>query len=228
MPCWWTKTAPSPPPTSVDRIGGEIERTASLTHPLTAFTSPLTCTSVPPMQPTAARASCVSSAGSKTARAAITRKKGPPPKSTWSETSSIFGTSTSTPFPKAEHAARRHRRISRWRNSVHYHTGNHDLWTYEYLEEELGVQLHRDPIVRDFDGLTCMIGHGDGLGPVIMATNASKSLHFSLSGLSVGFTRPRHPAGGLLTKDSRAKGGKKTRRSKHPKTNGSGPTARIS
>lgn len=47
---------------------------------------------------------------------------------------------------------------------VHYHVGNHDLWTFGYLEEELGVTVHRDPIVRTFDGLTCMLGHGDGLG----------------------------------------------------------------
>ena len=114
---------------------------------------------------------------------------------------------------------------------VHYHTGNHDLWTYGYLEEELGVQLHRDPIVRNFDGLTCMIGHGDGLGPVITATNASKksSLPPSCSGLSVGFTpisasrwRTSYPR----TAEPRA--AKKTQRSNHPKTNGSGPTARTS
>ena len=30
---------------------------------------------------------------------------------------------------------------------VHYHVGNHDLWTYGYLEEELGVSIHREPIL---------------------------------------------------------------------------------
>ena len=81
-------------------------------------------------------------------------------------TSSIFGTNTSMPYPKAVPASLG--AIARIADSgipVHYHTGNHDLWTYGYLEEELGVHLHRDPIVRDYDGLTCMIGHGDGLGP---------------------------------------------------------------
>jgi UDP-2,3-diacylglucosamine hydrolase len=47
---------------------------------------------------------------------------------------------------------------------VHYHAGNHDLWTFGYFEEELGVTLHRAPIVREYDGLRCMIGHGDGIG----------------------------------------------------------------
>ena len=30
--------------------------------------------------------------------------------------------------------------------AVHYHVGNHDLWTYGYLEEELGVSIHRKPV----------------------------------------------------------------------------------
>lgn len=48
---------------------------------------------------------------------------------------------------------------------VHFHVGNHDLWTFGYFEDELGVSVHREPIVREYDGLRCMIGHGDGLGP---------------------------------------------------------------
>ena len=48
---------------------------------------------------------------------------------------------------------------------VHFHVGNHDMWTFGYLSEELGVHIHRTPIVQTWDGLTCMVGHGDGLGP---------------------------------------------------------------
>ena len=48
---------------------------------------------------------------------------------------------------------------------VHFHAGNHDMWTFGYLEDELGVAVHREPIVRSYDGTTCLIGHGDGLGP---------------------------------------------------------------
>lgn len=48
---------------------------------------------------------------------------------------------------------------------VHYHVGNHDLWTFGYLESELGVHLHREPIFSNYDGLNVCIGHGDGLGP---------------------------------------------------------------
>ncbi len=49
--------------------------------------------------------------------------------------------------------------------SVHYHVGNHDLWTFGYLEEELGVVVQRNPLKIEWDGLTCLIAHGDGLGP---------------------------------------------------------------
>lgn len=43
--------------------------------------------------------------------------------------------------------------------------GNHDLWMFDYLPEEIGVQIFRDPIVLKANGLTLLIGHGDGLGP---------------------------------------------------------------
>lgn len=48
---------------------------------------------------------------------------------------------------------------------VHFYPGNHDLWTFGYLEEELGLRVHPTPVVREWDGLRCYIGHGDGLGP---------------------------------------------------------------
>jgi len=44
-------------------------------------------------------------------------------------------------------------------------TGNHDMWIFDYLPKELGVQLYREPIEREFFGKRYFIGHGDGLGP---------------------------------------------------------------
>ena len=32
---------------------------------------------------------------------------------------------------------------------VHFFTGNHDIWTYGYLEEECGVILHRKPVTTE-------------------------------------------------------------------------------
>lgn len=48
---------------------------------------------------------------------------------------------------------------------VHVFTGNHDMWIFDYLPQELGVQLYREPIEREFYGKKYFIGHGDGLGP---------------------------------------------------------------
>jgi UDP-2,3-diacylglucosamine hydrolase len=48
---------------------------------------------------------------------------------------------------------------------VHFFTGNHDLWMRGYFAEELGVQVHHKPVLREFSGRKFLIGHGDGLGP---------------------------------------------------------------
>ncbi|MGK0384331.1 MAG: UDP-2,3-diacylglucosamine hydrolase, partial [Bacteroidia bacterium] len=48
---------------------------------------------------------------------------------------------------------------------VHLFTGNHDMWMFNYFEEELGVKMHREPITKELNGKKFFIGHGDGLGP---------------------------------------------------------------
>jgi UDP-2,3-diacylglucosamine hydrolase len=48
---------------------------------------------------------------------------------------------------------------------VHFFTGNHDMWAFDYLPKELGVKLYREPITRTFGNKKFFIGHGDGLGP---------------------------------------------------------------
>ena len=47
---------------------------------------------------------------------------------------------------------------------VHYFTGNHDIWTYGYLEQECGVILHRKPLTTEIYGKLFFMAHGDGLG----------------------------------------------------------------
>ncbi len=44
-------------------------------------------------------------------------------------------------------------------------TGNHDMWIFDYLPKECGVQLYRTNIERTWNNKTFLIGHGDGLGP---------------------------------------------------------------
>ena len=48
---------------------------------------------------------------------------------------------------------------------LHYFTGNHDMWTFDYLEKELNATIYREPIEKTYNGKTFYIGHGDGLGP---------------------------------------------------------------
>ena len=48
---------------------------------------------------------------------------------------------------------------------IHYFTGNHDIWVYDYLPKETGVILHRSPVEKVIDGKLFFIAHGDGLGP---------------------------------------------------------------
>jgi UDP-2,3-diacylglucosamine hydrolase len=48
---------------------------------------------------------------------------------------------------------------------IYYFTGNHDMWMFRYLEDELGIPVYRQPIMRELGGKRFFIGHGDGLGP---------------------------------------------------------------
>lgn len=48
---------------------------------------------------------------------------------------------------------------------IHYFTGNHDMWVFDYLPTEIGLTLHREPIFREYNQQKFYLGHGDGLGP---------------------------------------------------------------
>lgn len=48
---------------------------------------------------------------------------------------------------------------------LYFFIGNHDMWMFRYFEEELGIPTYREPIIRELNGKTFFIGHGDGLGP---------------------------------------------------------------
>lgn len=47
---------------------------------------------------------------------------------------------------------------------VHFFTGNHDLWTYGYLEQECGVIVHYKPQTVEIYDKVFFLAHGDGLG----------------------------------------------------------------
>lgn len=47
---------------------------------------------------------------------------------------------------------------------LHIFHGNHDLWMFGYLEQEIGCKVHAKPVQRTLNGKTFYIAHGDGLG----------------------------------------------------------------
>jgi UDP-2,3-diacylglucosamine hydrolase len=47
---------------------------------------------------------------------------------------------------------------------IHFFTGNHDLWVYDYLPAEIGMIIYREHVIREIDGFRFFIGHGDGIG----------------------------------------------------------------
>ena len=48
---------------------------------------------------------------------------------------------------------------------VHFFTGNHDLWIFDYLPKEVGVIIHHEPYEITLKGKRFYMAHGDGLGP---------------------------------------------------------------
>lgn len=47
---------------------------------------------------------------------------------------------------------------------IHWFTGNHDIWIFGYLPEEIGCMLHTKPEVVELKGRKLYLAHGDGLG----------------------------------------------------------------
>ena len=48
---------------------------------------------------------------------------------------------------------------------IDFFTGNHDMWAFDYLTTEIGIHIHRSPIIIEHQGKKLFLGHGDGLGP---------------------------------------------------------------
>ncbi|WP_430818113.1 UDP-2,3-diacylglucosamine diphosphatase [Carboxylicivirga caseinilyticus] len=59
---------------------------------------------------------------------------------------------------------------------VHFFTGNHDIWVFDYLSSECGVVVHREPVIKQLEGKTFFLAHGDGLGNYDRHYNFLKSV----------------------------------------------------
>lgn len=44
---------------------------------------------------------------------------------------------------------------------IHFFTGNHDIWVFDYLSQEIGCEVHREPTTFDLLGKRFYIAHGD-------------------------------------------------------------------
>jgi UDP-2,3-diacylglucosamine hydrolase len=73
--------------------------------------------------------------------------------------------------------------------TIHFFTGNHDVWVYDYLPSETGIIVHREPIIKKIGNKTFYLGHGDGLDPTdkgyafLKALFTSKTAQFLFSRL---------------------------------------------
>lgn len=45
---------------------------------------------------------------------------------------------------------------------IHFFTGNHDIWAYDYLSEEAGVVIHRNALITEIGNKRFFLSHGDG------------------------------------------------------------------
>lgn len=59
---------------------------------------------------------------------------------------------------------------------VHFFPGNHDLWAFNYFEEELGIKIHREILVKNFAGKKFVLAHGDGLDETDKGYNRLKKI----------------------------------------------------
>jgi len=47
---------------------------------------------------------------------------------------------------------------------IHMFIGNHDIWMFDYLQQEIGAIIHREPMTQTFSGKNFFLGHGDEVG----------------------------------------------------------------
>lgn len=76
---------------------------------------------------------------------------------------------------------------------VHFFTGNHDVWVFDYLPTETGVIVHREPYETTINNLVFFLAHGDGLDPdekgylLLKRLFTSKTAQFFFSRLHPNF-----------------------------------------
>ncbi|NQU87398.1 MAG: UDP-2,3-diacylglucosamine diphosphatase, partial [Mariniphaga sp.] len=62
---------------------------------------------------------------------------------------------------------------------IHFFTGNHDVWVFDYLPREIGLILHREEFRVEMMGKKFFLAHGDGLDASDKGYNLLKMLFTS-------------------------------------------------
>jgi len=47
---------------------------------------------------------------------------------------------------------------------IHWFTGNHDIWIFDYIPQEIGCKIHTTSEIVELHGHKLFLAHGDGLG----------------------------------------------------------------
>jgi UDP-2,3-diacylglucosamine hydrolase len=55
---------------------------------------------------------------------------------------------------------------------IHLYTGNHDMWMFGYLKEEIKAHIHTKDQIYTWNKTKVWVGHGDGLGQEIISINS--------------------------------------------------------
>lgn len=57
---------------------------------------------------------------------------------------------------------------------IYFFTGNHDMWVFNYFQDELDIKTYRKPLVKEILGKKFYLAHGDGLGNIPFLDNLMK------------------------------------------------------
>jgi len=59
---------------------------------------------------------------------------------------------------------------------VYFFSGNHDVWMFNYFQDELGVEMHHKPLIKNILNKKFFLAHGDGLGKGDVGYKLMKSI----------------------------------------------------
>ncbi len=100
--------------------------------------------------------------------------------------------------------------------TIHYFTGNHDLWIFDYLPTETGVHIVRDAVTREMNGKKFYLAHGDGLGPYDRKYNMLKVVFTNK--VAQAFFSMIHPRWGIAFAKRWSGSSRKTNQKKYGET----------